>query len=335
MGMRGPGKSAAAKTPVDSIIVSIPVELRVKKWFTDIETVKKMYTAASRSLSIQNEEEILVGFFQSDLEFGNIIENSERVKVRERALGPDLITITDGNFQSLSNDDIIKGTVVVTNTNENLEWVEGVDYEIEYSTGKIRHLFTSGSPGAAKGTGAGSGSSINTASLALTVQKSVTVHYQYYSTKTKDFDYSINYVRGSLSRKEGGTLVSGTKVNIDYRVQELIQDEVIALSIDQAHVWILDRIGDELETSSDDRLKYGEAYFSLFLISKMSAANLIYEKRNDDVEEAAKELSLISEDYRRLALSFLQKHIKFPVGRRTGKVSKNKSWSLVTRNPFK
>lgn len=335
MGIRGPGKSAAVNTPVDSIIESLPFELRVKKWFTDIETVKKMYTFASRSLNIQNEEEILVGFFQSDLEFGNIVENSERIKVRERALGPDLITITDGNFQSLGNDDIIKGTAVVTNTNENREWVEGVDFEIEYSTGKIRHLLISGSPGTAKGAGAGIGTAVNSVSLDLTVQKIITVHYEYFSTKTKDFDYSINYVRGSLSRKEGGTLVSGTKVNIDYRVQQLVQDEVIALSIDQAHVWIIDRIGDEFESSSDDKLKYGESYFSLFLISKMSAANLIYEKRNDDVEEAAKELSLISEDYRRLALSFLQKHIKFPEGGRTGKVSKNRSWPFATRNVFK
>ena len=326
MGIRGPGKSAAAHTPIDSVVVTLPCGLQIKKWFTDIETVKKMYTAVSRSLSVQNEEEILVGFFQSELDFGNIVENSERVKVRERALGPDVITFTGGRFQSLSNDDIVKGSVVVTNTGEDKEWIEGVDYEIDYTSGKIRHLFTVGTGGTAKGAGAGSGSAINLAFLLLSVQKVVTVHYEYYSTKIKDFDYSINFERGSMARKEGGTLVSGAKIYIDYRVRDLIRDEVVALSIDQAHTWILSRVGTELEAAPDDKLKYGEAYFALFLISKMSAANLIYEKRSDDIEEAAKELSLISEDYRKMALSFLQEYIKFPSNKKTGRKVRNTTW---------
>lgn len=328
MGIRGPGKSASVHTPFDSAVENLPLSITVKKWFTDIETVKKMYMAASRSLSIQNEEEILVGFFESDLEFGNILENSERVKVRERALGPDVVTFTGTAFYSLSNDDIKKGTVVVTNTNEDIEWIEGVDYEIDYSSGKIRHLFDPGPGGTAQGAGAGVGSAVNTAPLSLSVEKSVAVHYEYFSTKIKDYDYSINYVRGSLSRKEGGTLVSGVKIYIDYRVRDLVQDEVIALSIDQAHTWILSRIGDEYESVPDDKLKYGEAYFSLFLISKMSAANLIYEKRSDDVEEAAKELNIISEDYRRMALSFFREYIKHPGTNRSLKRVRNSSWLM-------
>lgn len=328
MGIRGPGKSATVHTPVDSVVETLPCEIQVKKWFTDIKTVKKMYTAASRSLNIQNEEEILVGFFESELDFGSIVENSERIKVRERALGPDIITFTDNTFQSLSNDDIVKGTVVVTNTDEDKEWVEGVDYEIDYTSGKIRHLYTAGPGGTAKGASVGSGSAINSASLSLSVEKKVTVHYEYFTTKIKDFDYSINYERGSISRKEGGTLVSGAKIYVDYKVQELVKEEVIALSIDQGHVWILNRIGNEWESSPDDNLKYGEAYFALFLIAKMSAANLIYEKRSDDVEEAAKELNLISEDYRRMALSFLQDYIKYPISKRAVRKIRNDTWPL-------
>ncbi|GAG35161.1 unnamed protein product, partial [marine sediment metagenome] len=94
MGIRGPGKGAYVTTPEDSLIETAQCILRVKKWFTNVETVKKMYSAVTNPVSVQNEEEILVGFFESDLDFGNIVENSERVKVRQRALGPDIITFT-------------------------------------------------------------------------------------------------------------------------------------------------------------------------------------------------------------------------------------------------
>ncbi|MFC1554633.1 hypothetical protein ACFL7D_08370, partial [candidate division KSB1 bacterium] len=311
--------------PLDSCVETQPCQIKIKKWFTDIETVKKMYTAITRSLSIQNEEEILVGYFESELDFGNIIENSERVKIKERALGPDLITFTDGLFQSLSNDDLVKGTVVVTNESEDIEWIEGVDFEVDYTSGKIRHIFSSDKSGTASGSGTGTGSDINSASLSLMVEKTIKVHYEYYSTKIKDFDYSINYVRGSLSRKDGGTLVSGSKIFVDYKVRELVQDEVIALSIDQAHVWIISRVGIEYEASPNESLKYGEAYFALYLIAKMSAANLIYEKRNDDVEEAAKELNKISDDHQKLALSYLRDYIKFPAAKRSAKSIRNNS----------
>ncbi|GAG30845.1 unnamed protein product, partial [marine sediment metagenome] len=219
---------------------------------------------------------------------------------------------TDGSWQNLTNDDIVKGAVVVTNSAENVELTEGVDYEIDYTSGKIRRLIRSGSGGTASGTGAGAGSVVTTIPVALAVQNIVTVHYEYFVAKVKDYDYSINYERGSIARKDGGSLVSGTKIYMDYKVSELIADEAAFLSIDQAHVWIINRIGEEYEGSIDDNLKYGESYLALFLISKMSAANLIYEKRNDDIEEAAKELKLISEDYRNMALSFLQDYFKFP-----------------------
>jgi hypothetical protein len=298
----------------------------VKRWFADVATVKKMYTAVARSLSVQNEEEILSGYFENELDYGNIVENSERVKVIERALGPDVVTFTDGSFQQLLHDDVVKGSVVVTNEGENREWIEGVDYEIDYGSGRIRHLLPRQSGGSATGAGAGLGSEVVSAAISLTIEKSVNVHYQYYLTKTKNFDYSINYVKGTLSRKDGSTLRSGAKVYVDYRVQEVVGDEVVAQCIDQAHVWIVSRTGQDVEMlpcGVDDNLKYGEAYFTLYLIAKMGAANLIYEKRSDDIEEAAKELSIISEDYRRLSLSFLQPYLTFPPLKQSGRRVKN------------
>jgi len=327
MGVRGPGKSVEVHTPADSHESVLNCTVRVKRWFADVATVKKMYTAVARSLSVQNEEEILSGYFESDLDYGNIVENSERVKVIERALGPDVVTFTDGSFQQLLHDDVVKGSVVVTNEGENREWIEGVDYEIDYGSGRIRHLLLRNTGGGnATGAGAGSGSDVVSAAISLTIEKSVNVHYQYYLTKTRNFDYSINYVKGTLSRKDGSTLQSGAKVYVDYRVQEVVSDEVVAQCIDQAHVWIVSRTGQDVEIlpcGVDDNLKYGEAYFALYLIAKIGAANLIYEKRSDDIEEAAKELSIISEDYRRLSLSFLQPYLTFPPLKQSGRRVKN------------
>jgi len=323
MGIRGPGKSAAVQTPIDSACVIMPCTIGVRKWFADVETVKKMYVASSKSLTVQNEEEILVGFFENDLEYGNIVENSERVKVRQRALGPDVVTFTGGSWINLANDDIVKGTVVVTNTAETDEWIEGADYAVDYTSGRISRLILPGTGGTATGASTGEGSSISSFPAGITIENVVTVHYEYFLTKVKDIDYSINYDRGSLARKEGGSLLSGAKVYVDYKIRELVKDEVVALSVDQAHVWIINKIGEQYEGCTDENLRYGEAYLALYLISKMSAANLIYEKRNDDIEEAAKELKLISEDYRGMAFSYLNDYFQFPASRYGARIQKN------------
>jgi len=328
MAIRGPGKSARVSTPLDSVTATLSCSLRVKKWFTTVETVKKMYAAITSPLLIENEEEIMVGYFENDLEYGNILENSERVKVKRRALAPDVVTFTDDSWHNLANNDIMKGSVVVTDTSESVEWTEGVDYEIDYTSGKIRRVVHGGAGGAAEGAGAGSGSAIDVLPVSVTVENSATVHYEYFSPKVKDFDYSVNYERGTISRKLGGSLVSGSKVYVDYKVQELVQDEVVALSIDQAHVWIISRIGDTYETKPDENLRYGEAYHALYLIAKMSAANLIYEKRNDDVESAAEELKLIADDFRSIAMSFLHDYIRFPIMSRGGRIVRNRSMSF-------
>ncbi|MFC1730539.1 hypothetical protein ACFL6I_09395 [candidate division KSB1 bacterium] len=323
MGIRGPGKNATVSTPLGDQQVTAPCSIEIKKWFTNVATVKKMYTAISKQLTIQNEEEILVGFYENDLDFGNIVENSERIKIRQRALGPDTVTFEDDSWRNLLNDDIIKGSVVVTDTAEVVELTEGVDFEMDYTSGKIRRITGGGTGGDAQGTGAGEGAAINSLPVSLLVRNVVKVHYEYYLTTVKDIDYSINYIRGSLSRKQGGSLVSGVKVYVDYKIRDLVRDEAISLSIDQAHTWIISRIGSENEGNLDENLKYGEAYFALFLLSKMSAANLIYEKRNDDIEEAAKELKLISDDYRSTAMSYLRDFIQFPVMSHSGRPQKN------------
>ncbi|MCP4726301.1 MAG: hypothetical protein GY863_14750 [bacterium] len=328
MPIRGPGKSKTVQTPVDSLINTAPLLFTVRKWYTDIETVKKMYSVLSRSLGVQNEEEILVGYFESELEFGKIIENSEKVKVLKRALSPDAITFTDESWEVLNNNDLARGSVLVTDTSEKIEWTEGVDFEIDYTSGKIRRVITRGKAGSATSTGAGVNSSVNNAPILFSIEQTVKVQYEYYSAKIKDYDYSINYEKGTISRKDGGTLVSGSKVYVDYKVSNLIRDEAIGLAIDQAHTWINSRIGTEYESSPDDNLRYAEAYFSLHLISKMSAANLVFEKRTDDVEEAAKELKLISDDYRIMALSFLKDSWKFPEAGRGGSKVRNRTWDI-------
>ncbi len=328
MPIRGPGVSRMVQTPFDSSVNIVPLRFTVRKWYTSVETVKKMYSVLSRSLGVQNEEEILVGYFESELEFGKIIENSEKVKILKRALAPDTVIFTDGNWQALCHNDLVKGSVIVTDSTENVEWTEGVDFEIDYTSGKIRRIISSVKGGDATGAGAGVNSSVNSALLQLSIEQSVKIQYEYYSAKIKDHDYSINYEKGSISRKDGGTLVSGSKVYIDYRVSDLIRDEAIGLAIDQAHTWINSRIGTEYESVRSEDLQYAEAYFALHLISKMSAANLVFEKRTDDVEEAAKELKLISDDYRVMALSFLKDYWKFPVSISGGVCVKNRTWKI-------
>lgn len=128
---------------------------------------------------------------------------------------------------------------------------------------------------------------------------------EYYIYK-KEADYSIDYQRGHISRKNGGLLISGQIVYVDYKFTLSVLDTIFEIAIEQAHIWIINKIGIEFEGKIIDDLKYAESYYSLYLTEKMNVANLVYEKH----EEGIKELKIKAEDYRNLALSYLEKYIK-------------------------
>ncbi|RKY88689.1 hypothetical protein DRQ09_02445 [candidate division KSB1 bacterium] len=333
MSKRGPSRSIELTTPSGSERIEFSAVISIKKWFTDISTVKEMFQVTTESGIIQNEEQIISGTRENYLNHKNIVVDSERVKKEVRVLPPEVITFTGSEWVNLGNNDIIKGTVKVYDLEEEIEMVEGKDYEMDYPSGKIKRLVYSGEPGTAAGASTGEGSSLCEFSAKITVENKVKVFYSYYKIFLKDIDYSINYERGSIARLESGNIESGSKVYIDYKKEESIRDSFISLMIDSAHTYIVSLIPESLLESLDStqelELKYGESFYTLYLMNKFYAQKLIIDAKNDDVDLASKQLLEVAEKHRITAVQYLRKYVKFPGYRRKGlKVQKNISWDL-------
>jgi len=329
MAQRGPSRSVDLTTPTGSVNSEFSALVTIKKWFTDIATVKELFQVTIESNIIQNEEQILSGTKENYLNHRNILTDSEKVKQIKKVLPPDSITFSNTEWVNLTYSDIVKGTVTVYDMSETLEMIEGIDYEIDYPSGKIRRLIQSRNLGNASGSGAGEGSYNAEFSAFLTVQNEVKVFYNYYKVFLKDIDYSINYERGSIARLLSGDIESGLKVYVDYKKEESIRDSFIALMIDSSHTYIMGMVPATLEGSTDLDLKYGESYYTLSLINKFYAQKLIIDAKNDDVDLASRQILEVSEQHRVTAMNYLKKHIVSGNLKKHGlKKQKNTSWRL-------
>jgi len=329
MAKRGPSSSVDLKTPTGSGSSEFKTIISIKKWFTDIATVKEMFQVTTESSIIQNEEQILSGTKENYLNHKNIIVNSEKVKQVKKVIPPDNITFSNSDWMNLTYNDLVKGTVEVYDTDDQIEMIEGTDYEIDYSSGKIRRLMYTKSPGNAEGTGAGEGSAIAEFAALITVQKKVKVFYKYFKFFLKEIDYSINYERGSIARLGSGSIESGSKVYVDYIKEESIRDSFITLMIDSAHTYLMNLIPETFEGSTELDLKYGESFYTLFLINKFYAQKLIIDAKSDDVDLAAKQLLEVAQQHYQASINYLKKYISSPNYRKRGlKLKKNISWDI-------
>jgi len=327
MPLRGPGKGSLVSTPLASSAVKFAAIVFVKKWFTTIREVSDLYFGVVGSSDIQNEEILMLGNRENYLKNGNIKVDSERIKKINTAVPPDTITFsTYNNWENLSNSDIIRNSVKVFDSNESVELIEGVDFEINYKDGKIKRLQSLGTPGNASSTGAGAGSSIAEFFASVSVSQVVKVHYDYYTDYVKATDYQINYSNGTLSRLSDGNISNGERVSVDYRIVSNISDHIIVQVINQAHKFIMNRIDSSYEGTDNEDLKYAETHFALGLLANSSASDMLEAKRNNNVSNAAETMMKLASVYEEKAWEFLKPFTVISPTRTTGvKIRKNLS----------
>ena len=327
MPLRGPGAGKIISTPLASSTANFAAVVSVKKWFTTIREVSDLYFGIIGSSDIQNEEILMLGNRENYLKNGNIQVDSERIKKVNTVVPPDTITFsTQNNWENLSNSDIIRNSVKVFDSGENVEFVEGVDFEINYKNGKIKRLQDSGTPGNASSTGAGIGSHIAGFYSSVSVYQEVKVYYDYYTDYVKGTDYQINYSNGSLARLTNGNISNGERIFADYRMVSNISDHIIVQVINQAHKYIMNKIDSGYEGTDNEDLKYAETYFALGLLANSSASDMLEAKRNNNVSNAAETMMKLGTVYEEKAREFLNPYNEVSAVRTAGgKVRKNLS----------
>ena len=289
MPLRGPGPGKLITSPIASPVASFSAVVSVKKWFTTVREVSDLYFGIVGSSDIQDEEVLILGNRENYLKNGNIQVDSERVK-------------------------------------EVREFVEGVEFEINYKDGKIKRLQGGGTPGDASSTGAGTGSSVAEFSCSVSVSQVVKVYYDYFTDYIKGTDYQINYKLGTLSRLSEGNIQNGERVFVDYRVISNIGDQIIVSVINQAHKFIMNRIDESLEGTENEDLKYAETYFALGLLANSSASDMLEAKRNNNVSRAAETMLKLASIYEEKAWEFLAPYTVITSPRKSGaKIGKNLS----------
>lgn len=325
MPLRGPGKGELVTAPLASPATGFAAVVTVKKWFTTIREVSDLYFGIVGSTDIQNEEKLMLGNRENYLNNGNIRVDSEKVKKLNTSVPPDTITFsTPNDWESLSQSDIAIGSVKVFDPGETKEFIEGIDFEINYKDGKIKRLQGIGTPGGASSTGAGEGSHISGFAGLLTVEQIFKVYYDYYTAYVKGTDYQINYELGTLSRLPDGNIENGERVFIDYQVISNINDQIIMAVINQAHKLIMNRIDADLEGTENEDLKYAETYFALGFLANSSASDMLESKRSNNAAGAAEEMMKLASVYEEKGREFLSPYFEVTAPRTAGgKVRKN------------
>jgi len=329
MVLRGPGAGESVTAPLGSPVAQLSATVKVKKWFTTLRTVYTLFFGTTGSTEVQNEELTLIRNSANHLQNSNIQVDSERVKKRNTLIPPDTITFTAFNtWYSLTNSDIVKGSVKVFDSNEStILFTEGIDCLIDYKNGRIKRIQSRGTPGSASSTGAGSGSSVGQFACSIAVRQIVNIHYDYYSDYVKNTDYVVNYTEGNISRLSEGSISDGERVYVDYRTSSSIDEEIITEAINQAHTFVMNRIDSSLEGMENENLKHAETYFSLAILAASSASDMLDSRRSDDVDTAARAMMELSDRHEERGWRYLSPYLEVTSPRlRGGRLRKNVAW---------
>lgn len=315
MAIRGPGVSKEVTTPIDTFISTILAQITVVKWFTDVRTVKTMFGPESVGINIENEEQILSGSEENFLRFASLEPGSERVKKITEQTPPDDETILDYDAVSLTNSNIVNGSVKVYDSrDESTLLIEGVDYTIDYANGKLTLVEPTVESGTATEESPGTPTSPATGQFnsevyaIIDVQKTIKIHYEYYFILTRGTDYTINYLKGKLARITTGAISTGDKVFVDYKIVTLVEDSVIELAIDMTHVLIIAEVGESFEGSTDKKLSYAEANLASAIVAKMIISKVINEglAGSPRISELTKNMKNLEDSFELTGQKFLR-----------------------------
>ena len=266
--------------------------------WTDTTSVRKHLIDLDQVLTEFNDVRIQ---FDNDgnaqLPHRGIVTSSESVK-RLMSVEP-----TEQSGVTL-NDETWVQLVVAEDDGLQTVYLEGVDYAINWTDGKIRRI---------------DGGAISNGSA-------VQLYYQRYEVMTKDIDYTIDYATGELTVKVAGSLEADTTVLVDYQLSAASGvDDLISQAITQAEDKILARLKDDYnDSSSDQGLITGATELTLSVLCRALASRAVSDG-GTSAEGRARAWRELALTYQTAAWHTLRPFMKIPA-MNSGAKKANQSW---------
>lgn len=279
--------------------------------WTSLEIVRKhLQETAAAATAFEDEEHVLAGTAQEQLEHTSITLNSETVKSIDLGSPYSVgsLSLTGTSWRKLPHENLVPNSVVAAGDQQlNTVYVEGTDYVILYGEGRIKRVAGSAIPDGG----------------------TVYVWYFYYTAHTRDVDYQIDYDSGKLNRIEGGGIADGATVFVDYSTAAgTVADNLILEAITEAEDKILARLKDEYNASSADQgLTTGATELALAIVCNGKAMDMMLKVPSDDVDGAAGQWRAMSQRFEAQAWATLDRFLKAR-SRRGPSAVRNGSWEI-------
>jgi len=280
--------------------------------WTDLDTVRKhLQETAVAATAIEDEEHVLTGTDQVQLEHKSLTQNSEEVKTIDLSSPYSVgsVTLSGTAWRNLPHANLVPDTAVVTaDLALDTVYVEGTDYVMDYEEGKLKRV----------------------AGTAIPDGGTVYIWYFYFTVHTRDTDYQINYNAGKLNRIDGGGIADGSTVYVDYSTSAgTVTDDLINEAITEAEDKILVRLADEYSSSSTDQgLITGATELTLAIICNAKAMDILLKSPTDDADGAASQWRQMSVRYETQAWRTLDRFLKSRP-RRQPVAKTNESWGFL------
>jgi len=263
---------------------------------TDIETVKKVIQSDKVFVSEQlNNRLKLVLFNKAQLEFTNITEDSEKVKIiRVNAPHADShnpITLNDQDpvdldAQKIAWDSVVVASDLILTT----VYVESDDYIIDYENGAVSR-----------------------SSIGSTIPNGGTVYVWYipFVVLTTGDDYNIDYNTGEINRRAGSSIPNNATVYVDYNHTETAPGDALLLElIEEMEAMIVPKLKGGFSVDSADKgLKAAATNYVLYafcLAASLKELNIAGRNTSDDL---ARRWHDLADKYLALAKSMFSKYL--------------------------
>lgn len=264
--------------------------------YTDINTVKKHLLQSDVVIaSVENEEHTLWGTDSVQLNSALITEDSEKVKTIDLSVPYEegARILSGSSWTNLAYGEIVPNSVAAANDElRTTIYTEGVDYVVDYDTGKIRRE-TGGSIGDGD---------------------TVYIWYQYYTVHRKDTDYTVDCGTGTIARISGGGIADGGLIYVDYETTaSTVPDQLIEEAITEAEDKIIARLADGYSSSSSDQgLSTGATELAVSIVCNAKAMDIMNRLHAESSDDMARQWREMSVRYEKQAWTTLSRFLKKP-----------------------
>jgi len=279
-------------------------------WTTLAIVRKHLQETSTPASSVEDEQHVLNGTAQTQLDHASITSGSEEVKTMDLAspYAAGAVVLPGTNWRNLPHENLAPNTAVVSSDLAlNTVYIEGTDYVLNYELGRIKRVTGSAIPDGG----------------------TVYVWYFYYTVHSRGVDYLMDYSGGKISRIDGGGIADGSTVYVDYITSAgTVADELINEAITEAEDKILARLKEGYSGSSTDQgLKTGATELALAIICNAKAMDMMLKAPSDDADGAALQWRGMSGRYETQAWATLDRFLKAR-SRRGPSAVRNESWGV-------